>query len=148
MKNIFESIYQEVQKIHADYDAAKEACSEEGKNAARAEYEKLCERINEKGAAFIRIARAYREARDKGNEHVDFHDVIWDKDVEGLITCMREHGIEHFTFSSGWSSAVETAWLFQENGCKLEGMAEINGTCTAFMSDEYERVPAYVFSIT
>mgnify|MGYP007101976707 CR=1 FL=1 len=61
MKNIFESIYQEVQKIHADYDAAKDAGSEEGKNAARADYEKLCERINEKGASFIRIARAYQE---------------------------------------------------------------------------------------
>lgn len=147
MKNIFESIYQEVQKIHADYDAAKEACSEEGKNAARAEYEKLCERINEKGAAFIRVTRAYREARDKGNEHVDFHDVIWDKDVEGLITCMREHGIEHFTFSSGWSSAVETAWLFQESGCTLEGLIRINGDSKGFGEEGYEPAPAYLFKV-
>ena len=43
---------------------------------------------------------------------------------------------------------VGTAWLFVQNGCKLEGMVEINGTYQAFMSDEYERVPAFVFSIT
>ena len=53
-----------------------------------------------------------------------------------------------FTFSSTWSSAVETAWLFVQNGCKLEGLVQINGTCQAFMREEYERVPAYVFSIT
>ena len=61
---------------------------------------------------------------------------------------LRKAGVKMFTFSSTWSSTVETAWLFLQNGCKLEGMAEINGTCQAFMSDEYERVPAYVFSIT
>jgi len=147
MENIFESIYQELQRIHADYDAAKEADNEAGKNAARTDYEKLCERINEKGAAFVRIARAYREARDKGNEHIDFHDVIWDKDVEGLITCMRGNGIEHFTFSSGWSSAVETAWLFQENGCTLEGLIRINGDSKGFGEEGYEQAPAYLFRV-
>ena len=147
MENIFESIYQELLKIHADYDAAKEAESEEGKNAARADYEKLCGRINEKGAAFVRIARAYREARDKGNEYIDFHDVIWDKDVEGLITCLRENGIQHFTFSSGWSSAVETAWLFQENGCTLEGLIRINGDSKGFGEEGYEQAPAYLFRV-
>ena len=68
--------------------------------------------------------------------------------MPALIERLRKAGIKKFTFSSTWSSTVQTAWLFLQNGCKVEGMAEINGPSTAFMSDEYERVPAYVFSIT
>ncbi len=34
------------------------------------------------------------------NEYIDLHDVVWDKDVEALISSLRENGIEYFTFSS------------------------------------------------
>ena len=83
--------------------------------------------------------KMYEDAQDRGNEYIDLHDVIWDKNVPTTIDRLRKAGVKTFTFSSTWSSAVETAWLFVQNGCKLEG---------AFMSEEYERVPAYVFSIT
>lgn len=59
----------------------------------------------------------------------------------------KAYGIEKFTFSSSWSSAVETAWLFTQNGCRLERIVEINGSHKAFMSDEYEKAHGYLFSI-
>ena len=147
MMNAFEKDYQQELKIRADYDAAKAAENEAGQEAARADIHELWGSIDEKGEAYARIYRDYKNARDKGNEYIDFRDVIWDKDVEGLVNCMRENGIDRFTFSSGWSSAVETAWLFKENGCELEGLIQINGDQNFFKEEEYEKVPAYLFAI-
>ena len=147
MTNAFEAVYQQELKIRADYDAAKAAGHEEGMEAARTEIRELWNGLEAKGKAYNRIYRDYKNSRDKGNEYIDLHDVIWDKDVEDLITCMRENGIERFTFSSGWSSAVETAWLFQENGCHLEALIQINGDEDIWHAGQYEKIPAYLFSI-
>ena len=143
MKNIFEEIYQQETELKKQYDAADDA----GKDSIRAEHKALMEHIASLGGAAPRIWREYEKARENGNELLDINDVVWDKDVESLISCMREHGIEKFTFSSSWSSAVETAWLFQKAGCKLEGLVEINSQHKAIMSDKYEKAHGYLFSI-
>jgi hypothetical protein len=86
--------------------------------------------LKELGNATCRLFKEYEVYRDSGNEHLDIREVLWDKDVADLVTAKRENGIEHFTFSSTWSSTVETARLFQQNGCKLEGLIEINSNYT------------------
>ena len=145
--NTFEIEYQQELAIRAAYNAAKEADDTAGMEEARAAIHALWDSINAKGAAYIRIARDYKDARDRENELLDFNNVIWDKDAEALVECMRENGIKQFTFSSGWSSAVETAWLFLQHGCKLEGMIQINGEKNWFGSGEFEQKPAYLFSV-
>ena len=147
MMNTFAAEYEQELKIRAEYEAAKEAGSEEGKEAAREAIHRLWDSIGAKGNAYTRIYRDYKDAREKGNTYIDFHDVIWDKDAPDLIACMRENGIEHFTFSSGWSSAVETAWIFKENGCQLEDLIQINGDRRSFGEEGYEKAPAYLFRI-
>ena len=67
-------------------------------------------------------------SRNNGNELLDINDVVWDKDAPELIKAMKLHGIKAFTFSSGWSHAVVTAWRFQEAGAKLVGLVQINGS--------------------
>lgn len=148
MLELMMKYYEQQREIERAYDVADEQNDEAGKVAAREAYHAWKDRAIAEGEDFWRVLQMYQDARKRGNEHIDLHDNIWDKDVPALIERLRKAGIERFTFSSTWSSTVETAWLFLQNGCKLEGMAEINGTTTAFMSDEYERVPAYVFSIT
>ena len=146
-KNIFAETYAQAQELKAQYNAAKEAGNEAGVQAARDAYNALMEDIGAAGDNSIRIYRLYEEARDCGNEYIDFHEVIWDKDVAGMIAALRENGISHFTFSSGWSGAVDTAWLFTQNGCRLEGLVEINSQHKAFGSEEYEKLHGYLFSI-
>ena len=73
--------------------------------------------------------------------------MVWDNEAPGLIAAMRENGIEKFTFSSGWSHAVETAWLFQEAGYALEGLVEIYSRYTALGSDEHEKAHGYLFRV-
>ena len=148
MLELMKKYYEQVQVLKKVYDAADERKDEAGKIAAREQYHQWKDTVIAEGEDFWRVFQMYEDARDRGNEYIDLHDVIWDKNVPTTIDRLRKAGVKTFTFSSTWSSAVETAWLFVQNGCKLEGLVQINGTCQAFMSEEYERVPAYVFSIT
>ena len=147
MKNTFEAAYNEELKIRADYERAKAEGSESGMEEARGAIRSLWGVIGSRGDAYGRIYRDYKDSREKGNTYIDFHDVIWEKDAPALIACMRENGIEHFTFSSGWSSAVETAWIFKQNGCQLEDLVQINGDREIFRENEYKKAPAYLFRI-
>lgn len=145
-KNL-EQDYMEMQKIKAVYDTAAAQENAEGMEAARAAHHALMAVIESRGEGYAKVFQLYENAMERGNEYIDLRDVIWDKDIEGLINSLRESGIEHFTFSSTWSSAVETAWLFTQNGCVLEGLVEINGPCTGIFTEEYEKVHGYLFAI-
>lgn len=147
MKNNFAEEYVRDRAIRDAYDAAKDANDEAGKAKARADHEAFKEHMMQKGDAYRWVYDLYKLARDAGNEYIDFHDVIWDKDVPAKIASLRELGIEMFTFSSKWSSTVETAWLFLQNGCTLEGLIQINSQFSKFMSDEREQIPAYIFKV-
>ena len=111
----------EMQQLKARYDEAKEKENSAGMEAARASYRKLSEKIESRGESYTKVYRLYEDAAERGNEYIDLHDVVWDKDVEALIASLRENGIEYFTFSSTWSSAVETAWLFTETAAPWKG---------------------------
>lgn len=142
-KNIFEATYEQAQEAKKAYDAAQ---SETEREKAVTAYNTLMEKIKALGGAACRIWREYETARENGNSRLDISEVVWDKGVESLISCMRENGIREFTFSSGWSSAVETAWLFTQNGCELSGMVEINGSMKCF-EEEHEKKHGYLFRI-
>ena len=146
-KNNFAEEYAQETAIKAQYHEAEKAGNTEGQEAARNAYHELEEQIAGKGNPYARIYRLYSEAQERGNAYIDLNDTIWDDQVPALIGNLREYGIEKFTFSSTWSSAVETAWLFTQNGCRLEGLVEINGRHKAFMSDEYEKAHGFLFSI-
>ncbi len=64
-----------------------------------------------------------------------------------MTEAFRRHGIEKFTYSSGWSGAAKAAWQFIQHGCILEGMLEIYGPHMKIGSDKHEKVYGYVFSV-
>ena len=144
MMNIFEEAYNKIQEAKKAYAAAT---NEAEQDAARALYKQVTTKLDGLSSTEQRIWRAYETAKDCGNEYIDLNDTIRDEAVEGLVACMKEYGIEAFTFSSTWSSAVETAWLFQKAGCTLAGLLEINSQHKAFMSDEYEKAHGYLFKV-
>lgn len=143
MKNIFEKTYTQIAELKKAYDAAND---EDGREKARAAYHDLLKPLEELGSAAGRLWREYETSRDNGNGLLDISEVVWEKDAESLISCMRIIGIEQFTFSSAWSSAVETAWLFKQNGCELEGLVEINGNMSLF-EGKREKKHGYLFRV-
>lgn len=147
MKNQFAEEYARHLEILSKYQSAKSAGDEAGIEAARAAHLALNDDIEAKGAVYARLYARYESAQERGNAFIDCGEVIWDKDVASFVASLREYGIEKFVFSSTWSSAVETAWLLQQNGCRLEGLIEINGGLKRFCSDEYEKIHGYLFTV-
>ena len=114
---------------------------------ARADHFALEASIQAQGKPFELLYSLYAAAMKVGNEHIDISELHEYQDAATLIASFREYGVEAFTFSSGWSSATESAWAFLQNGCTLAGMVEINGKHKAFGSDEYEKRPAFLFRV-
>lgn len=143
----FEKDYAAYEDIKADYDNAELDKDELGMEKARADYKAWAEGIEAKGEEYARIFKLYKDERTVGNSRIDLSQPSDTRDVKGLIETFRKFGITEFTFSSGWSSAIEDSWEFIQNGCELAGMVEINTNCKEWMSDEYEKAPAYLFRI-
>lgn len=143
MKNIFEETYGQREALKKAYDGAAD---ESEKEKIREAFNGILKSLESLGEAAGRLWREYETARDNGNKLLDISGVVWEKDVEILVSCLRKIGIERFTFSSAWSGAVETAWLFKEAGCELEGLTEINGSRAAF-SEDHEKKHGYLFKV-
>lgn len=147
MKNAFESIYNQLAELKTRYKAAKAANDAEGMKQIRMESNTLDESIQAKGAEFASIYDMYESARERGNEHIDISECYEYRDIPALLASFRKFEISAFTFSSRWSSAVEAAWLFMQNGCTMNGMVEINSKNTTWNGDGYEKCPAFLFSV-
>ena len=143
--NTFEEAYAGIVKARKAYHAAVD---EAGKKAAMGVYKEATKNVKDLAGAEQRIWKAYEAARDNGNECLDIDWPIIDGEAEELIACMRKHSIKGFTFSSGWSNAVETAWLFQKAGCKLAGLVEINTQYMELFSNEHEKTHGYFFELS
>lgn len=147
MTNTFASIYARHQEIKAEYEAAKAAGSEEDIAQAHSDHRALMDSVEATGKAFTRIYRMYEDAMDVGNDYIDLAEIREYQNEAELIAGFREYGIEAFTFSSNWSSAVDSAWAFTQNGCTLQGMVQINSQHKTFEGDGYEKKNAFLFKV-
>lgn len=134
MNNNFESVYVELEELEDKYnDTENEFDKKEYRKAYQA-----------KLSTMPRLFHKWKEAKDNGNENIDFDDII--RNPEELVAELKKNGITEFTFSSGWSSAVETSFAFVKAGCTLVGMTEIKGRYDAFTKVQKKR-PAYIFKV-
>lgn len=142
MNNIFEEVYNSIQDAKKAY---KEATTAEERDAAREAGNEAEDMIDELGDIAWKIWRAYEKSRDNENEILDFDDIIWDRDVEALVACMKENGIKAFTYSCMATDAIETLWLFKEAGCTIGEMVEVN-LRKDFFGNDYEK--GHAFKVT
>ena len=146
MKHTLEQVYTREEELERAYEASKAAGDEAGIEKARNEYKAMNKEVLETEDADFGFAyRLYKQMKECGNKFIDLSIVIHDE--VGTLQTLRKYGFEHFTFSSGWSSAVESAWIFQQNGCRLEGLIELNSIHKDWTTGEREKVHGYLFSI-
>ena len=144
MTNAFAEDFKKAQELRK---AIKEAETEETKKATRKAYREFREELEEKEPAYTRFFRDYEDAQKRGNACIDFNECIWEDQIPKMIADLKALGIKEFTLSSTYSSIVKTVWVFQQNGCSLEGMEEINGHCKNYETGDYEKVPAFKFKV-
>lgn len=143
MKNIFEEAYQKELQAIAAFDAAK---NDEEKEKARELHNETFGQIGTLGEFAVQIWREYENSREHGNLNLDLSEIVWDHQVPEIVACMKANGIASFTFSGTYTEAIRTAWLFQQEGCVLEGFVEINSRYTDAYGDSL-KVPALQFRV-
>lgn len=141
------AIYKREQELKAAYLKAKEAEDAAGMQEARDKHEAVMNHLEEQGREFCWAYRLFEDQQERGNAYIDLHDAMQDTKIPVYIETLRKLGFKNFTFSSTWSGAVETAWIFMNCGCSLKGIIEINSQYKNFMGEGYEKAHGYLFSI-
>ena len=142
---MLERFYQRHEELERKFDAAEKAGDTKAMDACQDSHQDLLQEVRVEGEAFGDMMRLYSEMKQQGNSRLDLSGTY--RKPEEIIRIFRDFGVKEFTFSSTWSSAIQVSWAFTQLGCTLEGMIEIYVSGRKFMSNEYEKVPAFLFSL-
>ena len=142
---MLERFYQRHEELERKFDAAEKAGDTKAMDACQDSHQDLLQEVRVEGEAFGDMMRLYSEMKQQGNSRLDLSGTY--RKPEEIIRIFRDFGVKEFTFSSTWSSAIQVSWAFTQLGCTLEGMIEIYGSGRKFMSNEYEKVSAFLFSL-
>lgn len=99
----------------------KNLLSKEGLDLDEEEKE-LRRQFGEDRAAW-HLWRMYRQSRRDGNAQLNISESL--SEVRGLSDQMKAFGVKSFTFSSSWSSAIETLDAFIKEGWAFDGMTTV-----------------------
>lgn len=143
--NKLEKLYKRYEEIELSFVNANAAGDQAGIEKAKADMRIHRDEVEKQGHGFMYVYYRFLDMKEAGNSFIDIYEPV-DHEAE-LIRWLRDAGVTAFTYSSGWSSAVESAWLFQQNGCRLDGLVEINGRHTEWPSGKREKIHAYLFRI-
>ena len=142
---MMEKLYGRSEELEKKFDAAEKVGDAQTMQACRDAYQELVKEVQAEGEYFGNMMRLYSDMKKHGNSRLDLSGTY--REPEKILETFREFGVTEFTFSSTWSSAIQVAWEFTQMGCTLKGMTEIYGSGRKLMSNEYEKVPAYLFSL-
>lgn len=142
---MMEKLYGRSEELEKKFDAAEKVGDAQTMQACRDAYQKLVKEVQAEGEDFGDMMRLYSEMKQQGNSRLDLSGTY--RKPEEVIRIFREFGVTEFTFSSTWSSAIQVSWAFTQLGCTLKGMTEVHGTKRDFQTGEYEKVPAFLFSL-
>ena len=93
------------------------------------------------------LGQAYLYSKEAGNDLPNFAEVIWDDDIEAILSDCRKLGVKEFTISSTFSSLIETIARFEELGCTLDGIVSVRERYTHFGSDDRALIPAFKMTV-
>lgn len=142
---MLEKFYERHEELEKKLDAAENDGNTKAMEACQKAHQELLEEVRAEGETFGDMMRLYSEMKQQGNSRLDLSGTY--RKPEEVIRIFREFGVTEFTFSSTWSSAIQTSWAFTQLGCTLKGMTEVHGSNRDFKTGEYKKVPAFLFTI-
>lgn len=129
-----------VSHAYSDIMEAEKSCVQRDLNKAVDEYKDLMEAVRIEGKCFCAMFRMYSEMKEDGNTLLNVPD---NYNPEGIMKLFKACEIVRFTYSSRWSGALETAYVFEQSGYRIAGMTEINGGSR----NNNKKIPALVFEM-
>ena len=143
-----EADYRRYEEIDAAYTKAERENNDEAIRRAWEEHKEIVKEVRAKGRDYDFMMRLYSDMKERRNDYIDM-DGTYD-DEEKILGIFRDFGVKAFTFTSTWSSALDSAWNYQKAGAKAAGMIEVNGNQkTRFGSDEaeFEKKHGFLFTL-
>lgn len=90
---------------------------------------------------------AYIRTQETTNNILDFNDVIWESDVEGIISNCKEFGLNEITISSKFSSLIDILAEFEKQGAKVKGLTKVTSRFIDCRTQELEVLNAIKIEI-
>lgn len=90
---------------------------------------------------------AYIRTQETTNENLDFEDVMWESDVEGIIKNCKEFGLKEITISSRFASLIDILAEFEKQGAKLIGLTKVTTRFYACGTNQPEIINALKIEI-
>ena len=90
---------------------------------------------------------AYIRTQETTNKNLDFEDVIWENDVEGIIKNCKEFGLKEITISSRFASLIDILAEFEKQGAKLIGLTKVTTRFYACGTNQPEIINALKIEI-
>lgn len=140
-ENRFEVFYRRQQNIHKRYSDGEAAGSKEEMELARSEFDSLIAEMSREGSVFFDLYKEYENARKNGNKWLHLKGTA--KKAEEQVKCMKESGIEDFTFRG----PMESCMRYQNAGCVAKGFVMVNGEADPFAEGGREVFAALHFHI-
>ena len=88
-----------------------------------AEFEQLFEAC--KVGTNYTIYEAYQKSRKIGKDLIDFHDMIWPKEVEAIINTLKINRVKEFTISCRSTNLIDCLVIFEKFNCKMDGLRAV-----------------------
>lgn len=85
---------------------------------------------------------AYRTSKEAGNECIDFHEIIWECDIEPIVACFDEYNVKEFTISCNFSGLISTLSKLALRGWKVDGIKYVYAPYKNFLTGDHELIPA------
>lgn len=135
------------QKAVEYYFTIKNSEDKAEKTEARERLRRIENDVNEAGGMYKTIFTLLYTQYKTGNAYIDVSEpFIYSGKEADLIEAFREYGIYYFTFSSQWSNAGRSAYVFKQKGATVENLIEVYTGQETF-DGQKEKAPAYIFRV-
>ena len=84
----------------------------------------------------IRLFWAYRHSLEADNDLLNFYDVIWEYDVEGIVDYLNSNNINEFSISSNFSGLITILAEFDKHGFTMSGIMDAKETYIDWTTNE------------
>ena len=84
----------------------------------------------------IRLFWAYKHSLEAGNDLINFYDVIWERDIEGIVENLNYYKINEFSLSSNFSGLITILAEFDKHGFTVAGIIEAKETYIDLTTNE------------
>ena len=84
----------------------------------------------------IRLFWAYKHSLEAGNDLINFYDIIWERDIEGIVENLNYYKINEFSISSNFSGLITILAEFDKYGFTMAGITDAKETYIDLTTNE------------